>query len=302
MKRLVAAGARRIFQIARAFRGGERGPHHQPEFTIVEWYRAERRSPPSPTTARPGARGRPSGGALPAPWRCRPARRAAAHPAGPALRAHHRRASCCARHAGIELDRGRGRRSCWPRRPARRGGARGWRAPGTTSSSSSSSTGSSRGWAASGRPSCSTGRCRWPPWRAASPTIARLAERFELYAGGLELANAFGELTDPRAARALRGRGGACAAQRGQDRLSARREAARGAGPHAAHRRGRAGLRPPGHARCSAHRHPRRASPSPTTRSRCPAVKSEAWDPSPFGPSLTRRLDLDPPLLCVSRP
>jgi elongation factor P--(R)-beta-lysine ligase len=40
MKRMVAAGYERIFQISKCYRGRERGSLHLPEFTLLEWYHA----------------------------------------------------------------------------------------------------------------------------------------------------------------------------------------------------------------------------------------------------------------------
>jgi lysyl-tRNA synthetase class 2 len=190
MKKLLAAGETRIFAFSRVFRNRERGALHAPEFTMLEWYRAG------------------------VPYEvlmedCAEIIAIAAGEAGaPSLRFRDKRADpfvpperlavqdAFLRHAGIDLFATVGDRDRLAAQAVRTGIR--------IAPDDSWSDIFSRVLSEKVEPFLGLGRatalCEYPSEEAALARLSardrRVADRFELYACGVELANAFGELTD----------------------------------------------------------------------------------------------------------
>ena len=191
MKKLLAAGEERIVSFARVFRNRELGPLHAPEFTMLEWYRAgvayDAIMDDCAAVVAEAARTAEAGSLT---WRG-----ASADPfAAP------ERITCAeafARHADIELSACLGDRDHFAV-AAESAGVR--VADDDTWSDIFSRVLSDRveRHLGIGRPAI---LYEYPVSEAAlarpKPDDPRFAERFELHACGVELANGFAELTDP---------------------------------------------------------------------------------------------------------
>jgi elongation factor P--(R)-beta-lysine ligase len=194
-KKLLAAGERRIFTFAPAFRNRERGALHHPAFTMLEWYRAgEPYEALMEDCAALLVLAAEAAGTDRLRFRDRTAD-AAASPENMTV------AEACVRFAGIDLlatlpESGPDREAF-----AAAAGAQGIRVAGDDTWGDVFS----RVLTERIEPRLGDGRAtilrEYPAHLAAlarpSPRDPRVAERFELYACGVELANAFGELTDP---------------------------------------------------------------------------------------------------------
>jgi lysyl-tRNA synthetase class 2 len=195
MKKLLAAGAGDIVAFAHVFRNRERGPLHHPEFTMVEWYRthAGYEALMDDCTALLALAAEAAGTRRLA-WKNR-----TADPFQPPRRLTLAEAFA---EEGIDLLA-----TVAPDGATDRAGlAAAASAAGIRVAADDSwSDIFSRVLVERIEPHLGTDRptilCDYPIPEAAlarpSPADPRLAERFELYACGVELANAFGELTDP---------------------------------------------------------------------------------------------------------
>jgi len=199
-KKLLAAGEIRIFDFARVFRNRERGALHHPEFTMLEWYRAnEPYEALMDDCAALMAEAARAAGAKQFSFRGRTIDPLAA-PERVTV------AEVFARHAGIDLlatvSGGQGDRAALAAAAGKAGVA--------IAADDTWGDIFSRILAERVEPQLGNGRAtilyEYPlPLAAlarAKPGSDTVAERFELYACGVELANAFGELTDVAEQRA----------------------------------------------------------------------------------------------------